>query len=90
MTEERQKLRSRRERTYNLYFRKKGGELSDFSGRALVAAGFGGGIIAKLAQEKVPTAGFWEWAMAIAGLALIYWGIRWQAKAEADKDHGDV
>ena len=55
MTEERQKLRSRRDRAYNLYFRKKGGELSDFSGGALVAAGLGGGIVAKLApMGKTP------------------------------------
>jgi hypothetical protein len=90
MSEKKQGGRSPRDRAYDLCFRKKAGELSDFSGRALVAAGLGGGIIAKLAQEKVPTAGFWEWAMAVAGLGLIYWGIRSQAKAEADKEHGDV
>ena len=55
-----------------------------------MVAGIGGGVIAKLAQEKAPTAGLWEWAMAIAGLALIYSGIAMQARAEADKEHDDV
>jgi len=32
----------------------------------------------------------WEWIMATAGFALIYLGIAWQARAEADKEHGDV
>jgi sulfite exporter TauE/SafE len=90
MSEEKEGRRSRRDRAYDLHFLKKLGDLADFSGRALVAAGLGGGIVAKLAQEKVPTAGLWEWTMAFAGVALIYLGIAWQAQAEADKEHGDV
>ncbi len=90
MTEEKQDRRRRRDRAYDLHFLKKLGELADFAGRALTAAGVGGGIVARLAQEKVPTAGFWEWIMAVAGGALIYIGIVWQARAEADKEHGDV
>ncbi len=90
MTEDEQDRRRRRDRAYDLHFLKKLGELADFSGRALTAAGVGGGIVARLAQEKVPTAGFWEWALALSGLGFIYWGIAMQAKAEADKEYGDV
>jgi len=61
---------SARDLAYNRTFKRKLGELADFSGRALVAAGIGGGVVAKLAQEKTPTTGLWELAMAIFGFAL--------------------
>ncbi len=81
---------STRDRAYELDFQKKLGELFDFGGRALVAAGLGVGIVAKLAEGKAPTIGFWGFAMAIVGFALIYRGISWQAAADADKEHGDA
>jgi hypothetical protein len=90
MTEKVHDMRRPRELAYDLHFLEKLGEVTDFSGRALVASGIGGGIIARLAQEKAPTAGLWEWAMAFSGLALIYLGIDWQARAEAGKEHRDV
>jgi hypothetical protein len=90
MTEERPDFRSPRDRAYDRHFLKKLGELADFSGRALTAAGLGGGIIARLAQEKAPTAGLWEWAMALVGLGFIYGGIAMQAQAEADKEQSVV
>jgi hypothetical protein len=46
--------------------------------------------VARLAQEKVPTAGLCELAMAIFGFGLIYWGIASQAAAEADKESEDA
>jgi len=64
--------------------------LTDFTGRTLVAAGLGGGIVANLAQEKLPTTGIREWTMAITGFALIFLGIDWQSRSEADKEHGGV
>ena len=85
-----QDLRSARERAYDRSFKKKLGEVADFAGRALVAAGLGSGIIAKLAQEKAPTTGLWELAMAMFGFGLIYWGVASQADAEAEKESDDA
>ena len=79
-----------RERAYDRNFKKKLGEVADFAGRALVAAGLGGGIVAKLAQEKAPTTGLSELAMASIGFGLIYWGIVSQAAAEAEKESDDA
>ena len=79
-----------RDRAYDLNLRKKLGELFDFGGRALVAAGLGVGVVAKLAEGRTPTVGFRGAAMAIVGFALIYRGISWQAGAHADKEHGDA
>jgi hypothetical protein len=58
MTEKTKSPRSPRDRAYDLNFRKKLGELFDFGGRALVAAGLGVGIVARLAEGKAPTIGF--------------------------------
>jgi hypothetical protein len=82
--------RSFRARAYDHNFKKKLGELSDFAGRALVAAGLGGGVVARLAQEKAPTTGLWELAMALFGFGLIYWGIASQAAAGAEKESEDA
>ncbi len=79
-----------RTRAYNLNFQRMLGVLFDFGGRALVVAGLGVGIVTKLAEGKEPTSGFWGAAMAVGGFALIYRGIRWQAAADADKEHGDA
>ena len=78
------------DRAYDLNFQRKLGELSDFGGRALVAAGVGVGIVAKLAEGKAPSISFWGVAMTIAGFVLIYAGIGWQAAADAEKEHGDA
>jgi len=82
--------RSARDRAYDRNFKKKLGEVADFAGRALVAAGLGGGVVARLAQEKLPTAGLWEMAMALVGFGLIYWGIASQAAADAEKESDDA
>ena len=78
------------DRAYDLNFQRKLGDLFDLGGRALVAASVGVGIVAKLAEGKPPSIGFWGVAMTIAGSILIYVGIRWQAAADAKKEHGDA
>ncbi len=82
--------RGPRERAYNLYFRKKRGEVIDLAGRALAATGLGAGFVSQLAANKLPRPEVWPTALAILGIALIYVGVSWQAGADADKENGDA
>jgi hypothetical protein len=81
--------RATRRRAYDQAFQKKLGELADFAGRALVAAGLGGALV-KFIEAKAITFTLAAFVVTCVGLGLIFTGLHWQADSAAEaKDTSD-